>query len=101
MKKTFEDLKKAKTEEIASGKTALDQKTAEHPDTDLKDTQDTLKADTKFLVDVKAQCADSDAEYAERTQMCQLETEVVTKAMAFPTSRRGHVRQARLPVQDQ
>merc|ERR1719262_810117 len=75
--KAFEDLKKAKTEEIAAGKLALEQKTAELADTDLKnadskqdkeDTQDTLEADTKFLADVKEKCANFDAEYAEHTK---------------------------------
>jgi len=97
--RAFEDLKKAKTEEIAAGKTALEQKTAELADTDLKnadskqdleDTQDTLEADTKFLADVKAQCANFDAEYAERTKTRQMETEAVTKAMAFLTSDEAH-----------
>jgi hypothetical protein len=97
--KAFEDLKKAKTEEIAAGKLAIEQKTAELADTDLKnanskqdkeDTEDTLEADTKFLADVKDKCANFDAEYAERTKTRQMETEAVTKAMAFLTSDEAH-----------
>merc|ERR1719284_1070974 len=97
--KAFEDLKKAKTEEIAAGKLALEQKTAELADTDLKnadskqdleDTQDTLEADTKFLADVKAQCANFDAEYAERTKTRQMEMQAVAKAMEFLTSDEAH-----------
>merc|ERR1719375_2482307 len=97
--KAFEDLKKAKTEEIAAGKLAIEQKTAELADTDLKnanskqdkeDTEDTLEADTKFLADVKDKCANFDAEYAERTKTRQMETEAVAKAMAFLTSDEAH-----------
>ena len=43
--------------------------------------QDSLKADTKFLADVKAQCANFDAKHAERTKTCQMETEAMTKAI--------------------
>merc|ERR1719311_1051383 len=97
--RAFEDLKKAKTDEIASGRKAIEQKTAELADTDLKnadskedleDTQDTLEADTKFLADVKEKCAGFDAEYAERTKTRQMEMAAVAKAMEFLTSDEAH-----------
>jgi hypothetical protein len=97
--RAFEDLKKAKTDEIASGRKAIEQKTAELADTDLKnadskedleDTQDTLEADTKFLADVKEKCAGIDAEYAERTKTRQMEMAAVAKAMEFLTSDEAH-----------
>merc|ERR1719311_965554 len=97
--RAFEDLKKAKTEEINSGRKAIEQKTAELASTDLKnadskqdleDTQDALEADTKFLADVKDKCANFDAEYAERTKTRQMEMQAVAKAMEFLTSDEAH-----------
>merc|ERR1719407_221255 len=93
--RAFEDLKASKTSEIAAGKTSAEQKTQELADTDMKNaeskedkenTEETLAADTKFLADVKANCAGFDAEYAERTKTRQLEIQAVNAAMEFLTS---------------
>merc|ERR1719252_304455 len=97
--KAFEDLKAAKTDEIAAGTTQSEAKTQELADTDEKNalskedkenTEETLAADTKFLADLKDKCANFDAEYAARTKTRQLETEAVSKAMEFLTSDEAH-----------
>jgi hypothetical protein len=95
----YEDMKKAKTEEIASGKTQLDTKTQQLADTDeknarskqdLEDTQNTLEQDTVFLASLKTNCADVDAEFAERRKTRTLEIEAVGKALGFLTSDEAH-----------
>jgi len=95
----FEDLKSAKTTEIADGRDLLDTKTQQLADTDAKnaadkqeldDTQATLESDTVFLANVKETCQNVDAEYAERTKTRTLEIEAVTKALAYLTSDEAH-----------
>jgi hypothetical protein len=95
----YEDMKKAKTEEIASGKTQLDTKTQQLADTDeknardkqdLEDTQSTLESDTVFLASLKKNCQDVDAEFAERRKTRTLEIEAVGKALGFLTSDEAH-----------
>merc|ERR1719375_1144096 len=95
----FEDLKAAKTSEIAAGKTLSETKTQELATTDeknalskqdLEDTQNTLESDVKFLATVKANCADLDAQFAERTKTRQLEIEAVNKALSYLTSDDAH-----------
>merc|ERR1719380_341421 len=86
----YEDLKAAKTSEIAAGKSLSETKTQELATTDeknalskqdLEDTQNTLESDIKFLSTVKANCADLDAQFAERTKTRQLEIEAVFKVL--------------------
>merc|ERR1719443_1971587 len=95
----FEDLKAAKTSEIAAGKTLADTKTQELATTDeknalskqdLEDTSNTLESDMKFLATVKENCADLDAQFAERTKTRQLEVEAVNKALSYLTSDDAH-----------
>jgi len=95
----FEDLKAAKTTEIADGRSMSETKVQHLADTDEKnaadnqdegDSQDTLESDTKFLANVKNTCQNVDAEYADRTKTRMLEIEAVTKALAFLTSDEAH-----------
>lgn len=95
----YEDMKKAKTEEIASGKTQYDTKTQQLADTDeknarskedLEDSQATLEQDTVFLASLKTNCQDVDAEFAERRKTRTLEIEAVGKALGFLTSDEAH-----------
>jgi len=95
----FEDLKKAKTTEIADGSSMRDTKVQQLADTDeknagdkqeLSDTEDTLEKDTVFLANVKDTCANVDAEYAARTKSRTMEVEAVGKALAYLTSDEAH-----------
>merc|ERR1719409_1031118 len=97
--KAYEDLKKAKEEEISAGQDQVDTKTTELGNTDeknaqskenLEDTQNTLAADTAFLADLKERCANMDSEYEERTKTRQLEIQAVSKALAFLSSDEAH-----------
>jgi len=91
----YEDVKKGKEEEIAAGTAQIDTKTNELADSDeknaqskklLAETRETLDADTKFLANLKEQCAIFDEMYEERTKTRQLEIQAVTKAAAFLSS---------------
>merc|ERR1719191_2271867 len=91
----YEGLKNAKTKEIAAGNFQIEQKSVELGETeekhalsvqDLDDTRATLAADTKFLANLKEQCALFDSEYEERTKTRQLEITAVSKALAFLSS---------------
>merc|ERR1719456_72954 len=97
--KAFEDLKAAKTEEIAAGKAQVETKSQEKATADEKtandgqdkeDTEESLEVDQKFLADVTAKCGQMDAEYLQRVKDRQAETEAVQKAMAFLTSDEAH-----------
>merc|ERR1719262_1424799 len=91
----YEDVKKGKNEEIAAGTAQIDTKTNELADSDeknaqskklLAETRATLDADTKFLANLKEQCAIFDEMYEERTKTRQLEIQAVSKAAAFLSS---------------
>merc|ERR1719421_2217088 len=91
----YEGVKKGKQEEIAAGTAQIDTKTNELADSDeknaqskklLAETRETLDADTKFLANLKEQCAIFDEMYEERTKTRQLEIQAVTKAAAFLSS---------------
>jgi len=95
----FEDLKAAKSTEVADGSDLRDTKVQQLADTDSKnaadkqeldDTQATLESDTVFLANVKETCQNVDAEYAQRTKTRTLEIEAVTKALAYLTSDEAH-----------
>merc|ERR1719387_3328265 len=95
----YEDLKAAKTSEIAAGKSLSETKTQELATTDeklalskqdIEDTQDTLDSDIPFLANVKERCAGMDDEFAERTKTRQLEMEAVNKALSYLTSDDAH-----------
>merc|ERR1719262_936894 len=91
----YDGLKTAKTKEIAAGNSQIEMKSVELGETeekhalsvqDLDDTRTTLAADTKFLANLKEQCAIFDSEYEERTKTRQLEIQAVSKALAFLSS---------------
>lgn len=97
--KAYEDLKKAKKEEIKAGSDLVDTKTQETADTDeknanskkdLEDTRNTLTADTEFLMVLKEQCQNVDHEYEERTKTRQLEIQATSKALEFLSSDEAH-----------
>jgi len=97
--KDYEDLKKAKTEEIAAATDLIGTKTQELAAADeknaqskesLEDTQNVLAADTKFLSNLKEQCASMDAEYEERVKLRQQEIQACSKALAFLSSDEAH-----------
>jgi len=90
----FDQLKSAKTREIAAAKGAIMDKTAQlaetdeahaHAKHDLAKTRDALSADQKFLLDLNERCTNGDAEYAERTQMRNTELAAVSEAVAMLT----------------
>jgi len=91
----FEGVKAGKTEELAAGRSQADSKTQELANTDEKnaqasedvvDTQATIAADTEFLENLKTQCKNVDAEYAERTSTRRTEIAAVSKALGFLSS---------------
>merc|ERR1719421_304967 len=93
--KAFEDLKKAKKDEIATAYSQIEIKLGQladsdfakaHADGDLKDTENTLAADTAFMADLKSKCATADADYAERAKTRTEETNAVSKALGFLSS---------------
>jgi len=97
--KAYEDLKKAKENEIKAGQAQLDTKTQELADTNEKnaqakeDTQDTKKslaADQKFLAMLKEKCTITDSEWEQRQKTRQLEMEAVSKALAVLSSDDAH-----------
>jgi len=97
--KDFEDLKAAKTEEIAAATDQIGTKTQELATADeknaqskeqLEETQKVLAADTEFLVNLKAQCQNMDQEYEERVKLRQMEIAACGKALAFLSSDEAH-----------
>jgi len=97
--KDYEDLKKAKTEEIAAATDLIGTKTQELAKSDeknvqskesLEDTQSVLAADTKFLTNLKEQCGAMDADYEERVKLRQQEIMACGKALAFLSSDEAH-----------
>eukprot|EP00746_Dinoflagellata_sp_MGD_P165511 gnl/MRDRNA2_/MRDRNA2_94826_c0_seq1.p1 gnl/MRDRNA2_/MRDRNA2_94826_c0~~gnl/MRDRNA2_/MRDRNA2_94826_c0_seq1.p1 ORF type:complete len:660 (-),score=243.94 gnl/MRDRNA2_/MRDRNA2_94826_c0_seq1:85-2064(-) len=91
----YNSLKKAKTEELTAGETALANKKQELADTDeklatsrtdLEDTEDALDADTKFMADLKEKCTNMDAAYAARQKVRTEEQEAVSEALGIITS---------------
>jgi hypothetical protein len=97
--KAYEDLKKAKEDEIAAGQAQIDSKTQELADTDeknaqakedIEDTKNTLSADEQFLMMLKEKCSMTDAEWEERQKTRQLEMEAVSKALAVLSTDDAH-----------
>eukprot|EP00746_Dinoflagellata_sp_MGD_P125350 gnl/MRDRNA2_/MRDRNA2_60098_c0_seq1.p1 gnl/MRDRNA2_/MRDRNA2_60098_c0~~gnl/MRDRNA2_/MRDRNA2_60098_c0_seq1.p1 ORF type:complete len:695 (+),score=259.14 gnl/MRDRNA2_/MRDRNA2_60098_c0_seq1:102-2186(+) len=93
--KAYEELKKAKEEEIAAGQDAIDTKTAELATTDeklamskqdMEDTKAGLSEDEAFLLMLKEKCQGADQEYEERQKTRAAEIEAVSKALSFLTS---------------
>merc|ERR1719162_1317909 len=97
--KDYEDLKAAKTSEMAAGEEMIATKTQElakadekngQSKQDLDDSQNSLEADQAFLANLKEQCANVDQEYEERTKTRQLEIGACGKALAFLSSDEAH-----------
>merc|ERR1712084_164262 len=97
--KAYEDLKKAKEDEIAAGQAQIDSKTQELADTDeknaqakedIEDTKKTLSADEQFLMMLKEKCSMTDGEWEERQKTRQLEMEACSKALAVLSSDDAH-----------
>jgi len=91
----YNQLKKAKTEELTAGKIAYANKKEELADTDeklatarseLDDTSDALDADTKFMADLKDRCENMDAQYAARQKVRTEEQGAVSEALNILTS---------------
>merc|ERR1719171_2762939 len=74
-----------KTQELAT----TDEKLAQDKQ-DIADTQASLSADEKFLMDLKEKCAMTDKEWEQRSKERQLEIEAVSKALAILTSDEAH-----------
>merc|ERR1719316_729088 len=90
--KEFEELKSAKTSEIAATEASLDEKKQlqgeasfkkAKADQDEEDTQEILNADTKYLAQLKATCATADADFELRRKTRIEESTAVTKALGF------------------
>merc|ERR1719281_285350 len=90
--KAFDDLKTAKTSEIAATESSLGEKNEAlgsasfkkaKADQDKEDTQNILEADTKYLMELKATCATADADFELRRKTRIEETTAVTKALGF------------------
>jgi len=95
----YEDLKKAKEEEVVAGKDQSETKAQELAKTDeknaqskqdLKDTRNTLAANTEYLANLNSQCQNIDFEFEERLKTRQLEIKATTEALAFLTSDEAH-----------
>jgi len=91
----YEAMKMAKESEIKAGNEQVELKTNQMAEAGEKaaqesqekaQTQTTMEADIKFLANLKEQCANVDAEFAERTKTRQLEMQAVSKALEFLTS---------------
>jgi len=97
--KDYEDLKATKKEQIAAATDMIGTKTQELATADeknaeskqnLEDTQAVLETDTKFLLNLKEQCAVMDSEYEERVKLRQMEISACGKALAFLSSDEAH-----------
>lgn len=92
---TFQAMREAKREEIAAGRTQLENKEAEYADTglknseakeDLADTTAQLEADNAFLVDLEKRCADNEKEMAARTKTRQEEIIAINETIGILTA---------------
>jgi len=96
---TFNDLKASKTSELTSagnsvsskeGEKAEADETASTSKTDLAETQASLAADNEFLANLKVQCDNFAAEYAERTKSRSEEQAAVGDVIAMLTDDDAH-----------
>jgi len=96
---SYQDLKAAKMAEISAATESKETKKTQLADTenrlatakqDIADTRESLGADQRFLVDLKAKCSATDAEWAERQKTRAEETEAVAKAVAVLTGDDAH-----------
>jgi len=97
--KSFAELKLAKEDEINAGKAAIEQKTQLLATTDeklaqskedIKDTQNSLTADQKFLMDLKERCQMNDQEWEERQKTRNTEITAIAEAITILSSDAAH-----------
>merc|ERR1719379_2753627 len=97
--KAFTELKTAKEGEIAATQVALDEKTQQLASTDEKlaqakediiDTQNSLSADEKFLLDLKERCQMTDQEWEQRQKNRNEEMTAIAKAISILSSDAAH-----------
>jgi len=97
--KAYEELKATKEAQIQAAEEAIEKKTQELADTDMKlaqakvdleDTREKLAADEQFLMMLKEKCQMTDQEWEERQKTRQLEMEAVSKALAILSSDDAH-----------
>jgi len=91
---TFNEMKTAKTQEIAAGNEQVGNKQTELANAnednaqskeDLEDTTEQLSADRTFLADVKSRCETMDKEWSVRTKVRQEEVTAVGEALEILT----------------
>lgn len=94
-KNKFNQLKSAKSEELAASTQQRDNKKADLADTDdklatakddLEDTEAQIEADTTFLADLKERCGNMDEMWAARSKVRTEEMQSVSEAMEILTS---------------
>jgi len=106
---TFNEMKTAKTQEIAAGNEQVGNKQTELANAnednaqskeDLEDTTEQLSADRTFLADVKSRCETMDKEWSVRTKVRQEEVTAVGEALEILTDddARSHVQDQHLPA---
>merc|ERR550514_2284071 len=90
----YEDLEKAKTQEVAAAKDLSETKTVEMADAkeknaqskeDLADTRKQLSADNQFLSDVRLKCDGADKQYADRVKVRNEELAAVAETISILT----------------
>jgi len=97
--KSFQAMKEAKTAEINAGKKQIENKSQELADTDeahaqakedLTDTNNSLSADQKFLIELKKKCANTDKEWDSRRKTRTDEIAAVGEAISILTDDNAH-----------
>lgn len=97
--RVFENMKKAKSEEIVAGQQMVNKKNEELAATrlanaeaqqNLEDTEASLAADEEFLADLRDRCAKMDAEFEARTVARQEEQVSVAEALKILSSDEVH-----------
>jgi len=93
--KAYDEMETAKEAEIAAGKASLQDKKEQHATADERlaqaksekeDTEVSLGADKKFLMDLKLKCSSTDSEWEERQKLRMEEISAVSKAIAILSS---------------
>jgi len=94
-KKSYEDVKTAKMDEIKATQAAIDQKTVQlaasisqnaQAKQDIEDTKKSLQVDGNFLLDVKKKCANTQTEWELRTKLRGGEISAIAEAIAILNS---------------
>jgi len=97
--KQFEELSAAKKEQIQAGIKQIENKKEEkanadeeraHKKQEIKDTQAQIVADADFAAEVKAQCAEMDSQWEERSKTRAEEMVAISKAVGILDSEEAH-----------